>query len=190
MMIKTTIFTHCPLVSLTQFSLCWWRHNRLLMISQLPDICDVIMWIVISNSLDIDFIHGEIQGRSCKKIHIFQCLVRYFMWNINSSLWNSTQNILPTHWKMQLVSNIEISRALDIRACKHFLNTPWFSNHKWNKHNKIMCIFYWTCCMSQCVRWKISHWLLNWLDPDVWIFLRRHKSIFPFAIISQYWWYR
>ena len=29
------------------------------------------MWQVISNSLDIDFIHGDIHGRSCKKLLIF-----------------------------------------------------------------------------------------------------------------------
>ena len=34
MTIKTTIFTECPLVSLTPFTFCWWRHNRLLMTSQ------------------------------------------------------------------------------------------------------------------------------------------------------------
>ena len=35
---------------------CWWRHNNQ----------------TISNSLDIDFIHGDIHGRSCKKwwLHI------------------------------------------------------------------------------------------------------------------------
>ena len=34
MMIKTTIFTHPPHVSLAQSSFCWWRHNQLLMMSQ------------------------------------------------------------------------------------------------------------------------------------------------------------
>ena len=63
----TTSFTHRPRVSLARFSFCWWRHNRLLMTSQWPDNCDAITSIVISNSLDIDFIHGEIHGRSCKK---------------------------------------------------------------------------------------------------------------------------
>ena len=67
MMMKTTIFTHHPVVSLALLSFCWWRHNRLLMTSQWPDNCDTITWIVISNSLNIDFIHGDIHGRSCKK---------------------------------------------------------------------------------------------------------------------------
>ena len=48
-------------------SFCWWRHNRLLMTSQWPDNYDAITWIVISNSLDIDFIHGDIHDRTCKK---------------------------------------------------------------------------------------------------------------------------
>ena len=56
-------------VSLARFSFCWWRHqNRLLMTSQWPGNCGAITWIVITNSLDIDFIHGDIHGRSCKKV--------------------------------------------------------------------------------------------------------------------------
>ena len=35
--------------------------------SQWPSNFDAIAWIVISNSLDIDFIQGDIRGRSCKK---------------------------------------------------------------------------------------------------------------------------
>ena len=49
------------------FSFCWWRHNQLLMTSQWPHNCDTITWIMVSNSLDIDFIYGDIHGRSCKK---------------------------------------------------------------------------------------------------------------------------
>ena len=48
-----TIFTHHPRVSLARSSFCWWRHNRLLMTSQWPDNSDMIMWIVIYNSLQI-----------------------------------------------------------------------------------------------------------------------------------------
>ena len=66
---KTTIFTHRPCVSHTRFSFCWWCHNRMLMTSQWPDNCDVITRIIISNSLDIDFINDDIQGRSCKNVN-------------------------------------------------------------------------------------------------------------------------
>ena len=37
------------------------------MTSQWPDNCDASTWKVISDSLDIDFIHANIHGRSCKK---------------------------------------------------------------------------------------------------------------------------
>ena len=74
MTIKTTSFTHRPRVALAQFSFCWWRHNRLLMISQWPDSCDAITWIMISNLLDINFIHGDIHGWWCKKKFYVSCV--------------------------------------------------------------------------------------------------------------------
>ena len=77
MTLKTRIFTHHPRVSITCFTLCWWRHNRLEMTSQWPDHCDADTWQVISNSLYIDFIHSDIHDRSCKKI---RC--RMSFWNV------------------------------------------------------------------------------------------------------------
>ena len=38
------------------------------MTSQWPDNCDANTWQVISNSLDIDFIHGDIHDPSCKNV--------------------------------------------------------------------------------------------------------------------------
>ena len=67
MTIKTGIPTHRPRVSLVRFTFCWWRHIPLPKTSQWPDNYDANTWQVISNSLDIDFIHGDIHGRSCKK---------------------------------------------------------------------------------------------------------------------------
>ena len=75
---KTTILTHRPRVSLAQFSFCWWRHNQLQMASQWPDDCDKITWTMISNSLYIDFIQGDIHGRSCTK-HVYLFLVNRFV---------------------------------------------------------------------------------------------------------------
>ena len=69
MTIETTRFTHRPRVSLARFCFCWWRHNRVVMASQWPNNCDANTWQVISNSLDIDFINGNIHGRSCKNFH-------------------------------------------------------------------------------------------------------------------------
>ena len=39
----------------------------LVMTSQWPNICDAITWIIISNPLDIDFLHGDIHGQVFKK---------------------------------------------------------------------------------------------------------------------------
>ena len=68
MALKTRIFTHHPVSH--SLALCWWRHNRLAMTSQWPDTCDANTWQVINKWLDIDFIHGTIHGRSCKKIYL------------------------------------------------------------------------------------------------------------------------
>ena len=59
-----------PVPCLARFTFCWWRHNRLAMTSQWPDNFDTYTWQVISNSFDIDFIHGDIRGRSCKNNRI------------------------------------------------------------------------------------------------------------------------
>ena len=69
---KTGILIHCLCFLLPLFMFCWWRHNRLLMMSQLHDNCDATTWQVISNSLDIDFMHVDIHGRSCKKLPLSQ----------------------------------------------------------------------------------------------------------------------
>ena len=63
MTIKTAIFTHRPRVSLARFTLGWWCHNRLLWTSHWPDNWDTTTWKMISNSLDINFIHDDIQDR-------------------------------------------------------------------------------------------------------------------------------
>ena len=38
------------------------------------------------------------------RILSFNVWVRYFVWNFKGYLWNSTQNILPIHWKMYIHS--------------------------------------------------------------------------------------
>ena len=72
---KTTSFTHRPRVSLARFSFCWWRRNRLLMTPQWPDNCGAITWIIISNSLDIDYIHGDIHGQLWKNTPNSLCIL-------------------------------------------------------------------------------------------------------------------
>ena len=80
MTIKRRSLTHRPGVSTAPWSIWWWCHNRLLMTPQWPVNCDAITWIVISNSLDIDYIHG----RLCKKafyVMIYWFLVHFATFN-------------------------------------------------------------------------------------------------------------
>ena len=51
------------------------------------------------------------------------------MWNFKGTLWNSTQNILPIHWKIGFPYNIEIFKSSLIKELIHvFWNTPQDSN--------------------------------------------------------------
>ena len=38
----------------------------------------------------------------CIKVISYNVWVRYFVWNFKGNLWNSTQNIIPIHWKMRI----------------------------------------------------------------------------------------
>ena len=58
------------------------------------------------------------------KLHIFQSMVRYFVWNFKGDLWNSTLNILPIHWKRPFLFSNENVRALRFMRLYMFLNTP------------------------------------------------------------------
>ena len=46
------------------------------------------------------------------------------MWNFKGTLWNSTQNILPIHWKIRFLYNIGILRALRFKSSYAFLKCP------------------------------------------------------------------
>ena len=113
-MIKTTIFTHRPRVSLARFSFCWWRHNRFLVTSQWPDNCDAITWIMISNSLDIVlftaiFTAGCVRKRDCNHLH-HQCKImkynvmcfyvpyKYFCTNDDAIKWKLFLRYWPFVW--------------------------------------------------------------------------------------------
>ena len=72
------IFTHHPCVSHAWFLLCWWCHNRLLMMSQSQDNCDSIKWIMISNLIDIGLIHWDNNSWSCKKNNCYSLILFYY----------------------------------------------------------------------------------------------------------------
>ena len=59
----------------------------------------------------------------------FNVWTRYFAWNCKGYLWNSTQNILPKHWKIRMLYNVENLRA------------PWsMSSYAFLKHPLMCCV--------------------------------------------------
>ena len=46
------------------------------------------------------------------------------MWNFKGTLWNSTINILPIHWKILVLYNIEILKALRFESSYTFFKHP------------------------------------------------------------------
>ena len=63
------------------------------------------------------------------KINMLQCMGKIFVWNFKWYLWNSTQNILPTHWKIEFLYNIEILRTLRFKSSHAVLKRPLVSTN-------------------------------------------------------------
>ena len=76
------------------------------------------------------------------------------MWNFKVTLWNSTQNIWPIHWKIWFLYNIKILRAHRFKSSyavlkcspsytySHGLQQPWSwpsSHESFWPHHHIMC---------------------------------------------------
>ena len=87
--------------------------HSIVITSQWTDNCDAITRIVISNSLDIDFIHGNIHGLSCKKTPYTQrkCQIYRKISNISHTkslkfkqvfLVASCCCLCPDHWSQVL----------------------------------------------------------------------------------------
>ena len=58
------------------------------------------------------------------KIVSFNVWARYFVWNFKGTLWNSTQSILPIHWKMCNLGRSEDLRAPRFTSSYVFLKCP------------------------------------------------------------------
>ena len=75
-------------------------------------------WFYIGKCATWGALHKHLQALKYELINFhlwintFNVCVRYFVWNFKGYLWNSTQDILPIHWKMQFLYNVEILRAL------------------------------------------------------------------------------
>ena len=119
------------------------------MTSQWPYKCDVITWIVIFHSSDIDFIHGDIHGRSCKKYVIakllqlgmyhrkfwvdyslLQCIIRIYFVSRPEYFCKSLSAItvvtkpIPSWAVLKECDGISMSVLTDYRADAYFNDLP------------------------------------------------------------------
>ena len=104
------------------------------------------------------------------KILIFQCVGKIFVWNFKGTLWNSTQNILPIHWKMWLLYKIKILGALRFKSSYAFLKRPP------NPYPQVLYSSIWFRVASLALYWDnylaLSHqWDLRGLPSWTYIFL-------------------
>ena len=69
---------------------------------------------------------GKIASRAILSIKStsFNVRVRYFVWNFKGTVWNSTQNILPIHWKIWFLYNTEILKAPRFKSPYAFWTPP------------------------------------------------------------------
>ena len=83
----------------------------------------------------------------------FNVWVRYFVWNFKGTLWNSTQNIFPIHWKVWFLYNIEILRALKFKSSYMFLKRPPGHHYCQASYrqdiNQIIAEYFWLSHMSE-----------------------------------------
>ena len=91
--------------------------------------------------------------------HIFQW-ARYFGWNFKGSLWNSTQNILPIHWKMWILFTGENLRALRFKSSWMFMKRPLvpYVYRGWRLVNVNCIIFMWMHSLNV---WNIACFVRN-----------------------------
>ena len=64
------------------------------------------------------------------------------MWNFKDTLWNAAQNILPIHWKMMILYNVEHLRDLRFKSSLAFLTLQWRHNERDgdSKHQPHECL--------------------------------------------------
>ena len=147
MRIKMTIVKHRPCVSLARFTFCWWHHNQLLMTSW-PNNCDTIMWIMISKSSDIDFIHSDIHGWSCWKrpkdafLLVSQTSLHLLMGHYNDvimgTIMSQITSLTIVYWAVYSGANQrKHQRFTSLAFVRGIHRGPVNSLHKWPVTQKI-----------------------------------------------------
>ena len=90
------------------------------------------------------------------------------MWNVNGYLWSSTQNILPIHWKIQFINNVENLKSSQIYEFLCIFEMPP-RRHVIHRHIIIIT----------------SHYLDQWWSSSMTHIYRNYSSISRTASISR-----
>ena len=132
------------------------------------------------------------------------------MWNFKGTLWNSTQNILPIHWKIGFLYNIDILRALRFKSSYAFLKRPpgpwrvWVNprvtkhtQHNTKQHNttyqSMNCAHHawdtfirWPVIRS-CTHLKLMHWCLQCSNGyEIWQFPHQQCCRWVYQVSQWY----
>ena len=78
------------------------------------------------------------------------------MWNFKGTLWNSTHNILPMHWKIWFLYYVEILRALRFKSSYAFLKRP--SGIPVGNQSTINSISWYSITRTTGLTMHVSHW--------------------------------
>ena len=143
---------------------CWWRHNRVAMTSQWPENCDANTWQVISNPLDIDFIHGDIHSRSCKKLFLYwvYCTAIIHRRNIDSFL------LMKQPWRIRVIRSHD---PTCYSCCSHYKqNTSIFylEYRRYSSQGTSVALNNKTSLSITTVKWRCRKTLTHW-SWDIWM---------------------
>ena len=141
--------------------------------SQWPDNCEANTWQVISNSLDIDFIHGDIYGRPRKKYHCILCKLLWKHWTHKMLVWCKVSKSLSQWYYMQNIMIITIFVFYFIIIIKKGM---WIINHCLGFGHEIMvCVV----CLAMFLAQRSTQFMgKTWMALVLWN--RAFVSLFPF----------
>ena len=98
----------------SQYYVSWWAGDAG---SQCISSIDIdLVWVEYSSRRSrgrFKIIQELLDVRALKCFHMWikytssNVWVRYFVWNFKGNLWNSTQNILPIHWKLDIETTVK-----------------------------------------------------------------------------------
>ena len=89
------------------------------------------------------YIKKRLKFQHCIEIRSFNVRASYFVRNFKGTLWNSTQNILPIHWKILSSFRSKNLRAHTLKTLQAFL--------KWSPLESAPFHFYFGLCMSMII---------------------------------------